>query len=315
MEKTDHPAHTAHPVRPAPSAAAAKALLRLMAAALPAFSPAEARVKVAASIPDLASIAASVGGGAAEVFAIARADANPHAVEVLPSYMIKVSRAQVYLKAGLGLDAWADAVVDGSRSAELRVVDCSRGVRVLGKPEGKADASLGDVHPDGNPHYWLDPDNAGPVADAVRDALKEADPAHAPLFDSLAAAFKAENARRAAAWKARLAPLAGMAVLTYHDSWLYFASAFRLRIVGRVEPFPGIPPSGRHLQSLIGIAKRENARALIQEPYFPDKDARFLERNAGLRVLRFSPSCSGTAAGDYWRHFDDMVGALAPEAR
>lgn len=274
--------------------------------------PAAAKVKVAASIPDLASIAASVGGGEVEVFSLARSDANPHAVEVLPSYMIKVSRARVYLKVGLGLDAWADAVVDGSRNRDLEVVDCSRGVRVLGKPAGKADASLGDAHPDGNPHYWLDPANAGPVADAVRDALKRADPGHAARYDSLGAAFKAENARRTAAWKARLAPLSGAAVLTYHDSWLYFASAFGLRVAGRVEPYPGIPPSGRHLQSLIEVAKREGARLLIQEPYFPDKDARFLERNAGVRVLRFSPSCDGTAPGEYWRHFDAMVEALAP---
>lgn len=290
-----------------------KAILTAVAAtALSAALPAAAKVKVAASLPDLASIAASVGGGEIEAFALAKANANPHSVEVLPSHMIKVARSRLYLKAGLGLDGWADAVVEGSRNPDLIVVDCSRGVRVLGRPQGKVDASMGDVHPEGNPHYWLDPANAAPVADAIRDALKRADPAHAALFDARAEEFKAANAKRLAAWKARLGPLAGKAVITYHDSWPYFADAFGMRVVGRVEPYPGIPPTARHLQSLLETAKKEKAGILIQEPYFPDKDSKFLERNAGLRIHRFSPSCAGTAPGDYWKHFDEMVGALAP---
>src|SRR3954462_3077675 len=106
-----------------------------------------AKVKVAASLPDLASIAAYVGGGEVEVFSIAKANSNPHFVEVLPSYMIKVSRVAVFLKAGLALDQWADAIIEGSRNGDLIVEDCSGGIEVLEKPSGKLDASQGDVHP------------------------------------------------------------------------------------------------------------------------------------------------------------------------
>lgn len=290
-------------------------LVSLLASALCAVgvSAAPARVRVAASLPDLASIATSVGGDAVEVFSIARPGANPHFVEVLPSYMIRVAKAEVYLKAGLGLDPWADAIVDGSRNGALRVVDASAGVRVLEKPSGKVDASQGHVHPEGNPHYWLDPENGIRVAATVRDALKAADPARAARYDSGYAAFRAEAEARIRALRERMAPLRGAALVTYHSSWPYFADAFGLRIVGRVEPFPGIPPTARHLAELAETIRAEKAAILIQEPYYPGKDAEMLARKTGIRVFRFAPSCEGTEAGAYLRHFETMADALLKE--
>src|SRR3954466_6026996 len=154
---------------------AAPALLAFLAAT----ASVSAKIKVAASLPDLASIASYVGGGEVEVFSIAKSNSNPHFVEVLPSFMIKVSRVAIFLKAGLALDQWADAIIEGSRNNKLSVVDCSGGVDVLEKPTGKVDASMGDVHPQGNPHYWLDPVNGIVIAGHVRDALKSEDPSHA----------------------------------------------------------------------------------------------------------------------------------------
>lgn len=274
-------------------------------------SLAQAKVKVAASLPDLASIAAYVGGDQVEVFSIARPNSNPHFVEVLPSYMIRVARADVYLKAGLGMDPWADAVLEGARNNSIRVVDASSGVEVLEKPAGKVDASQGDVHPQGNPHYWLDPANGSRIAETVRDALKKSDPAHAALYDANAARFKAEAAARIRAWKEKMAPLRGSAIVTYHSSWVYFAHAFGLRVVGHVEPFPGIPPTARHLRDLVGVIRASQAGILLQEPYYPGKDPEFLARETGIRVYRFTPSCEGTAPGDYLQHFDAMVAALS----
>ncbi|MEO6095417.1 MAG: metal ABC transporter substrate-binding protein [Fibrobacteria bacterium] len=277
--------------------------------------PAAAKVKMAASIPDLASIAVSIGGDQVEIFSIAKANANPHFVEVLPSYMIKVSRVAVFLKAGLALDQWADGIIEGSRNDKLAIVDCSAGIGVLDKPEGKVDASLGDVHPMGNPHYWLDPRNGPVIADNIAAALAKEDPAHADLYRANAAGFKAENAIRYGEWKAKLAPLSGAAIITYHSSWVYFAKAFGLRIVGMVEPFPGIPPTAKHLQALVDRIKAENAGILIQEPYFAGDDPKFLSRQTGIQVHRFTPSCEGIAAGDYWKHFDGMVAALSAGGR
>jgi ABC-type Zn uptake system ZnuABC Zn-binding protein ZnuA len=281
---------------------------------LAAAAPATAKIRVATSLPDLASIAAFVGGDDVEVFSIARSNANPHFVEVLPSYMIRVAKARVYVKAGLGLDPWADAILDGSRNKAVTVVDASSGVAVLEKPTGKVDASLGDVHPQGNPHYWLDPANGIRIAESIRDALKKVDPAHAELFDANFEKFRSGSESRIRDWRAAMAPLKGRAVITYHSSWVYFARAFGLRIVGYVEPFPGIPPTARHLRGLLETIRTEKAGLLIQEPYYSGKDPEFLARQTGIRVFRFTPSCEGTGPEDYWKHFDDIVNALTTSA-
>ena len=126
-------------------------LLFVLLAGLALPGAASAKLRVAASINDLASIASSVGGNQVEVFSIARPKSDVHRVEILPSYMVKVSRAQLYLKVGLGLDQWADGIIDGSRNSRLKVIDCSEDVSVLEK-KAKVDASMGDVHPFGNPH-------------------------------------------------------------------------------------------------------------------------------------------------------------------
>jgi zinc/manganese transport system substrate-binding protein len=273
--------------------------------------PATAKIKVAASLPDLASIAAAVGGEEVEVFSIAKSNANPHFVEVLPSFMIRVAKARVYVKAGLGLDQWADAILDGSRNNAITVVDASSGIPVLEKPVGKVDASMGDVHPQGNPHYWLDPQNGIRIAETVRDALKKTDPAHSAAYDANFEKFRAGSESRIRVWKARMSPLNGKAVVTYHSSWVYFARAYNLRIVGYVEPFPGIPPTARHLRELMETIRAEKAELLIQEPYYSGKDPEFLARQTGIRVFRFTPSCEGIGAGDYWKHFDDITNALS----
>jgi len=285
----------------------------LLAVLLPAVSAA-AKVKVAASLTDLASIASYVGGDRVEVFAIAKPSSNPHFVEVLPSYMIKVSRADVYLKVGLDLDHWADAILDGSRNAGIAVVDCSAGMDVLEKPAGKVDASMGDVHARGNPHYWLDPANGAIIAGTVRDALSKADPSHAAFFAANAEKFRAEAEAGSEKWRARMAPLKGAALVTYHSSWSYFAKAFGLRIIGQVEPYPGIPPTARHLQGLVDGIRAGKARILIQEPYFAGSGPKFLERETGIRIHRFTPSCEGAGPRDYFRHFDSMTEALADGA-
>lgn len=272
---------------------------------------AHGKIKVAASLPNLASIAASVGGEAVEAFAIGRAQADPHAVEVLPSYLIKVSRSAVYLKVGLGLDLWADAILEGSRNGKLLVVDCSRGMAVLEKPHGKVDASHGHVHPDGNPHYWLDPSHAERIADNIREALAKADPSNADLYARNTAAFVKENVEKTKVWAARMAPLQGAALVTYHGSWAYLAHAYGFRIIGQVEPFPGIPPTAKHLAGLVERIRAEKAGLLLQEPYFPDKDTRFLARQTGIRIIKASPSCDGPAAGEHWKHLEALTAALA----
>jgi zinc/manganese transport system substrate-binding protein len=281
----------------------------LAAALLP--HAAAAKIRVAASTNDLASIAKSVGGDEVEVFAIARPTADAHRIEALPSYMVKVSKAKVYLKVGLGLDRWADAIIDGSRNSRLRVVDCSQGVSVLEKPTGKVDASMGDVHPDGNPHYWLDPRNGAIVARTIANAFAAVDPKDADEYRQRADAF-AREAEAAFKTNSELAArLTTKTLFTYHRSWSYLAHAFGLTILGTVEPVPGIPPTARHLASLVNIAKSRRVPVLLQEPYFSAEAGRFLARQAGVRPVTASPSCDSPKAGSYLTHIRRVLEAVA----
>lgn len=288
-----------------------KYLLPLVAAVFAGVLPVSAApVKIAAALPDLGSIAAYIGGDKVDVFTIGRNNANPHAVEVLPSYMIKVSRAAIYLKVGLALDQWSDAIIDGSRNSRLIVADCSAGIMPLQKPAGKVDASMGDVHPEGNPHYWLDPANGAVIAGNVLAALKKADPVNSDYYEKNYSRFKAELDKRLAGWKAALSGLAGQKVISYHSSWIYFTTAFNLAIAGNVEPLPGIPPTAKHLAELVDTIKRDHISILLQESYFPDDAPKFLARQTGIKVFNLTPSCDSVKADSYLAHFDELISKL-----
>ena len=267
-------------------------------------------IRIVAALPDLGSIASYIGGDKVEVSAIAKANSNPHSIEVFPSYMAKVSRAAIYLKCGLGLDQWSDAIIDGSRNNKIIIIDCSNGVSVLEKPTGKVDASMGDVHPFGNPHYWLNPENGIVVGQNITTELQKIDPANAAFYSARFDQFKKECLDKTSKWREKLQSLKGAKIVTYHSSWAYFADAFGLAIIAKVEPFPGIPPTGNHLAELVNVIKKEKAAFIIQEPYFSDDAPRFLNRQTGIPVFKCAPSCADVTPLSYFDHFEAIVDQL-----
>ena len=282
----------------------------LLASPFATAMPAHAVVKIAASTTDLGSIAKSVGGDGVEVVAIARPNGDPHRVEVLPSYMVRVSRAQVYLKVGLGLDQWADGIIDGSHNGKLLVVNCSNGVSVLEKPTGKVDASMGDVHPDGNPHYWLDPNNAAIVARTIAAEIGKVDPANATTYDQRAETFAQAAQALAASGAEAMKKLPSTEMITYHRSWTYFANAFGLQVMQTIEPIPGIPPTARHLQELVDLIKQRRVPVVLEETYFSEEGGEFLNRQTGIRIVRLAASCDDTSAGSYLMHLQAVLNQL-----
>jgi len=277
-------------------------------------STASAKTRIVASIPDLGSIAAAVGGDDVDVAFIARANVDVHRVEVLPSYMVRVSKAAIYLKVGLGLDQWADQIIDGSHNAKLKVVDCSQDINTLEKPSGRVDASMGDIHPFGNPHYWLDPRNGGVMAHTIALALGELNPPQREVYMKRADDFDKQCQAAAAHAREEIAQTQIKEVITYHRSWSYLADALGLHVAGEVEPLPGIPPTGKHLQELVTVIKQHKVPLVLVEPYFSDDAGNFLKRETGVRVAILSPSCKDVSAGSYLAHFDEIVNAIK-EAR
>jgi ABC-type Zn uptake system ZnuABC Zn-binding protein ZnuA len=278
---------------------------------VPLFSSAAGKIKIVSSLTDHASIASFIGGDRVEVFPIGSAKNNPHQVELFPSYMVKVMKASIYLKSGLGLDQWADDIIRGSRNSGLTIVDCSEGIEVLEKPSGKVDASKGDVHPYGNPHYWLDPRNGIVIAGHILDALIKADPENRPEYESRCKAFGNRCDSLYGSWRREIGSDKATAMITYHSSWVYFAAAFGLEIAAQMEPFPGIPPSGNHLASLVDMARHRRIGFMIIEPYFSDDAARFLNRETGVPYLRLAPSCDDAGPNSYFNHFEILARAIA----
>jgi ABC-type Zn uptake system ZnuABC Zn-binding protein ZnuA len=228
--------------------------------------------------------------------------------------MVRVSRADLYLKVGLGLDRWSDAIIDGSHNGNVHIIDCSKGVEVLEKPTGKVDASMGDIHPDGNPHYWLDPKNATIVAQTIASALSQVDPGHAADFENGASMFAKQAEATLAHGTESLAGLPARAIFTYHRSWTYFAAAFGLEVAATIEPIPGIPPTAHHLQDLVGIARERKIPVAITEPYFSGEAGEFLARETGLRIVRESSACDDASAGSWAAHLERVCAAVAGSA-
>ena len=275
-------------------------------------------MRVVASTEDLAAIARAVGGERIEAESIARGTQDPHFVELLPSHMVRVRTARVYLRVGMGLDYWAQQIIDGSRNRALVVVDCSAALppeRRLEVPTQKVDASMGDVHPMGNPHYWLDPENGGRIAHAIRDGLVQADPAGAATYDANLGRFEEQLAAKMTEWRAAAAALRGVRIITYHNSWPYFAKAFGIEVVDYLEPKPGVKPSPAHLARLIERVAASKVRLVAFEPYFERRTPELIARETGIPVIVLPPSVGGVPeVRDYFQLFDYNLAALARAA-
>jgi len=294
-----------------------KSIVALLAvAALFVHTAASAKVKVVASTSDLASIARWIGGEMADVESIARGTSDPHYVEVLPSYMIKVAKADIYLKVGLDLDRWANEIIDGSRNGKLVVVDCSSQIEPMERPTTKVDASMGDVHPQGNPHYWLDPANGLKVADQVADALMQVDGANVSYYADRLEQFTRTYERMKSEWEAKAAVLSGLEIITYHNSWPYFSRAFGVQVAGFVEPKPGIEPTPSHTGKIVELVKAKKIRVIGVEPYFSRRAPDTIARLTGAKVVILPPSVGGVdGADDYFRLFDAILDVLSEAAK
>ena len=290
--------------------------LALAAMIVPAMA-ADQRLNVIATTEDLASIAREVGGDRIAVESIARGYQDPHFVEAKPSFILKLQKADLLIVVGRELEiGWLPPLIQQSRNAKVQVgadgyLDASQGVRILEIPTGQITRAMGDVHPQGNPHYWLDPENARAIAKSIADKLSQFRPGDRAYFEQRLTAFGARLTEAEKKWLAQMAPYTGTKVVTYHRSFPNFADRFGLDIVGYVEPRPGIPPSPGHTLELIQEMKRQNIKLILVEPYFDLKTPESIARATGGTVLVVPPSVGGLKeAADFFSLFDYDVTLL-----
>ncbi|HEY8166270.1 MAG TPA: metal ABC transporter substrate-binding protein [Gemmatimonadaceae bacterium] len=259
----------------------------------------QAQLKVVTSTTDLADIASAVGGNKVTVRHVGEGYQDPHFVEAKPSFVLQLRNADVWAFVGLDLEiGWMPLLLDGARNPKIRLggsgyLDVSKAIPVLDLPSGNIDRSQGDVHPLGNPHYWLDPENGRRIARLFEKRFSDLDPKNASVYDANERAFEARLNTAERGWQSQIAKIRGKPVVAWHTSWRYFAEYTGMNIVGFMEPKPGVPPSPSHLAGLIQTIKRTGAKVLIMEPFYNRKTADFVASKTGIKVLIVPPSVGG----------------------
>jgi zinc/manganese transport system substrate-binding protein len=282
---------------------------------------AASKLRVVTTIPDLKALTEAVGGEFVEVDSLARATQNPHDLEVRPSLMVKLRRADALIVNGLDLDGWADAALRGSNNDRIvpgspGFIDASRSVQVLEVPTTRIDRSMGDVHPSGNPHYTLDPGQAPTVTATILDGLARLAPDRRIAFERHRQAFLAELERAMARWTQMLAAARGSRAVAYHNNLVYFFTRFGLTQAGTVEERPGIPPSPAHLARLIRTMKDGGVKVVVAEPWSDQQLTSWVAEQAGARVVIVNAKLGqASGANAYIASTDANVSALAAAFR
>jgi zinc/manganese transport system substrate-binding protein len=278
---------------------------------------AQGKLNVIATTEDLASIAREVGGDRITIDSIAKGYQDPHFVEAKPSFILKLQKADVLIVVGRELEiGWLPPLIQQSRNGKIQpgaigYLDASLQSQILEIPIGEITRALGDVHPLGNPHYWLDPENGRRIAKEIADKLSELQPNDRTVFQQRLADFTSRLDAAEKKWLAQMAPYKGTKVVTYHRSFPNFAERFGLNIVGYVEPRPGIPPTPQHTLDLINEMKRQNVKIVLVEPYFDLKTPQSIGRETGAQVLVMPPSVGGIKeVTDYFKLFDYDINLL-----
>ena len=279
------------------------------------------KLRIVTSTTDLHDIAHAVGDKRIDAKNIAAGYQDPHFVEAKPSFALQLGKADVFAYVGLDLEVgWMPTLIDAARNPRINRggrgdVDVSRVIPVLDVKPG-ADRSMGDVHPRGNPHYWLHPENGKRIARLFRDKFIELDAEGAATYRANTARFEARIDSLTRALSSQLATIRGKPVVAYHTSWRYFQEFTGMNIVGFIEPKPGVPPSPSHLAGLIQQMKRTGAKVIIMEPFYDRKMPDFVARNTGARVLVLPSSVQGVkGVDDYLELIDYDVRRLAEALR
>jgi len=319
------------------------------------WNKAEAKkFNIVTTTTDLASIAQAIAGEHATVKSICNGKEDPHFLQAKPSYIVMARDCDLWIRVGMELEiGWEPPILDGARNSAIRIgakghLDASERVRRLEVPTTRITRAMGDVHPQGNPHYWLDPLNGRIVAKSIANRLEHLFPKNADDFqenlkafqkaldehmfgkglverlggaklwtmelkkelDSLLKSLQIES--QLGGWKGRMKLFQGENIITYHRSWTYLAHRFSLDVANELEPKPGIPPSPGHVLEVIRKVKEQKISILLMEPFYSRKAPDLIASKTGIQVVASANSVGGEpAAKDYFSMIGNIVDKLA----
>jgi len=273
-------------------------------------------IHVVTTTQDTKSITEIIGGNKVDVFAIATGYQNPHFVDPKPSYIIKLSNADLYVTLGLDLEAgWSPSLLSSSRNTKIQkgssgYVDASLGVQLMQVPSS-INRAEGDIHAFGNPHYWLDPVNGKQVARNICNGLERISPENKLFFEANLKTFNETIDQKMKGWNDRMAKYKGTKVIAYHNEWCYFENRFGLQIVDFLEPKPGIPPTPSQLVKIIGEVRTNSIKVIISSPYFTTSSSDVVAKQTGAKVLTLATSVGAfDTVKNYYDVFDYNIRQL-----
>ncbi len=273
-------------------------------------------IKVVTTTSDLKSLVQVVGRERVEVSSIALPAQDPHTFEPRLANLQQLKDAKLAVKIGLDHDLWFDRLLQQTNNPNLQrggkgYVDASTGIPLLEVRSTTLAPTSGHTHGAGNPHYWLDPNNAETITGAIMEGLSRIDSEHAQFYQANRAAFLAELETKVTDWGKQLAPYQGLPIIAYHNSWPYLARRFRLNVIDYIEPKPGVPASPTHLTSLIREMKEQHVSLVVKEPYESEQIPQLLRRKTGAKVVTLISSVGAIPeVQDYFCLFDYNINAL-----
>lgn len=279
-------------------------------------SASKEKIEIVTTTSNLKSIAEFIGKDKVEVLSLTNGFQDPHFIDPKPSFMLKARKADLWISVGMQLEiSWESLIIEGSRNPKIRTgsigyLDVSNGITPLDVPQ-TVDRSMGDVHPSGNPHYWLDPLNAKVIAGNITKRLSEISPQDKAYFEQNLSDFNKRIDQKIIGWKKELENLKGKDICVYHRSWPYFAQSFGLQVACELEPKPGIAPSPGHLKEVIETVKQKNIKIILMEVFYDEKPARFVSQQTGAKVVVVPNSVGGAKdAKDYFSLMDAIIGKI-----
>jgi zinc/manganese transport system substrate-binding protein len=284
---------------------------------LAGLSASAKQLNVVATITDFGAIAREVGGDKVKVTSIAKGTEDSHFVDARPSFVRVLNQADVLIEGGAELEiGWLPPLVNGARNAKILAeapghVVLGRYIRLTEVPTGPIDRSMGDVHPLGNPHFWLDPENAKTIARVLAETFAKLQPADSAYFQGNARAFTDRLDKKMAEWSKILAPYRGTKVVSYHKSFDYFFDRFGFELVGTIESRPGIEPSPAYINGLVQRLQGAGVKAVIVEPYRKRGTAEKVAQSLGAALVIMPEKVEGNAkVKEYISLFDNDVGQI-----
>ena len=276
-----------------------------------------AKVNIFSCAPEWSALAQEIGGDQVKVYTASNANQDIHHMRAKPSLLAAMRKADLVICSGASLEiGWLPILLNkaGGRQVQegaIGSIMASDYVQRLGVMEGKVDRSMGDIHPEGNPHVHLDPNNLIIIAGVMAQRLSEIDADNAQLYEGNVQSFKTKWAGLIAAWQSQASALRGAKVAVYHKSWTYLLHWLGIENIASLEPKPGVPPTAAHLNDVLQKVQGQEVVGILIAPFESEKGAKWLSEKSGIPVIKLPFTIGGSdQTKDLESLFDDTLQRL-----